>query len=121
MVIVRGQSRDWLWLARWCLKAGREVVFVNERPVVGAPHVSNEEQMRRSPHVATERENREGRDERVTHSPKARLSSKSTAGRLHGDRQLFFTHRWQRRQPINAIELQNHCKLAGLVRFPGSR
>jgi hypothetical protein len=74
MVIMTRQSRDWLCCTRRISgrrgqDAGGELVFVNQCSVIGAPNVRTEEQMRRSPHVATERKQRKRGDERVTRSP----------------------------------------------------
>ena len=83
------QSRDWLWCTLRILggrgqQTGGELVFVNQCSVIRTPNVRAEEQMRGSPHVATERKQRNRGDERETRSPEARLSSESAAKGLHG-------------------------------------
>jgi hypothetical protein len=84
MVIMTRQRRDRLGCTRRISRgrgqeASRELVCVHQRSVIGASNVSTEEQMRRSPHVATEREQRNRRKERTTRSPEARLGSESAA------------------------------------------
>ncbi len=86
VVIVMRDSRNWQRSPRGLprQRASGELVFMNQCPVVRAPHMLREEQMTRSPHVAREREYRERSDDRIAGSPEARLSSGSTSGELHG-------------------------------------
>lgn len=55
-------------------RAGRELVLVNQRAVIGAADVRGQEQVPRAPDVTKEREHRERGDERLPRSPAARLS-----------------------------------------------
>ena len=91
---------------------GRKLVLVDQCSVVGAPDVRSEEQMARPPDIAKEGEHCERRDDRVTRSPEARLSSEATTVRLHGGLSRIFA--------ADAVgqstQMQPDCRIIAILR-----